>query len=366
MLFETCSGYHSVNWEYGSDWHWPDSAAMQALRANGSPDHVVPDGRLYESGRAALVTLIRHGMAKEEWKRIWLPSYYCGEVVAAVLQTEIAVSFYSDNPLNETVTLPPAKSGEVVLLVNYYGYRNAPATSIPTDIAVIEDHTHDPTGPWARQSRANYCFASLRKVLPIADGGVLWPPEAAELPPQIKCQPEHMQRAEKRMKAMRLKADYLAGRLDSKTEYRELHEETETAFDRISPGGPHPKTRELLNSLSLTAAAKLRRHNFAYLSDLLAQHSDVLFGAPDGEGQTPLGVILYFKRRAERDAVRERLIASAIYPAIIWPPATGFDAEATDFSERMLFLPCDYRYNRADLEIVAEKVHEAIKLLPRS
>jgi hypothetical protein len=39
---------------------------------------------------------------------------------------------------------------------------------------LVEDHSHDPFSPWAVGSSADYAFCSLRKTLPVPDGGLLW------------------------------------------------------------------------------------------------------------------------------------------------------------------------------------------------
>jgi hypothetical protein len=67
--------------------------------------------------------------------------------------------------------------------MNYFGLRTPPDLELPEGVEVLEDHSHDPVSAWAEQSSADFCLASLRKTLPINDGGALWSPVGHRLPP---------------------------------------------------------------------------------------------------------------------------------------------------------------------------------------
>ncbi|MGQ9708507.1 MAG: hypothetical protein ACUVUR_06495, partial [bacterium] len=74
----------------------------------------------------------------------------------------------------------------------------------------------------------------------------------------------------------------------------------------------------------------------------------------------PFSAILLFDSPQRRDFVRERLIASRVYPAILWslesPVVTGIPPHNLDFSRRMLSIHCDGRYSKEDMLRVAELV----------
>jgi len=67
----------------------------------------LPEASLFASGSGALVALVRWGSRRYGWRRVWLPSYYCPEVPAALraLVVEgVELAAYHDH----TLTAPPA------------------------------------------------------------------------------------------------------------------------------------------------------------------------------------------------------------------------------------------------------------------
>lgn len=142
--------------EYGGEFSAHDTArAASALAPGPLLAELLPRATLWGSGRAALLALV----LERRWKKLWLPSYICGEVIDALDSIEVA--FYKDHPLLHPAGLPGrVKDGEAVLRVNFFGLRGAEEAE-RSQGEVIEDHTHDPLGPWARASRATYAFASL-------------------------------------------------------------------------------------------------------------------------------------------------------------------------------------------------------------
>ena len=123
------------------------------------------------SGRQTIVALI----AQHQWKRIWLPVYFCYEVVDTIRQTGIELLFYPDYPGaydQNIVSELPYKKGDVLLRMNYFGLRTRRSNqSLP--IPVIEDHSHDLLGRWSLYSDADWCIASIRKTLPTVEGGMV-------------------------------------------------------------------------------------------------------------------------------------------------------------------------------------------------
>ena len=119
---------------------------------------------MYATGRHALCDLL---LLHPMWKRIWVPEYFCYDVIEAIEKTGLSVAFYNDNPIskddkNILQINQSFKSGDVLLRMNYFGlrgFRSNKHISIP----VIEDHSHDLLGEWALKSDADWCVASLRR-----------------------------------------------------------------------------------------------------------------------------------------------------------------------------------------------------------
>ncbi len=80
--------------EFGSDFHFLTD--YQSQRAHLTDVH--RDAVLMADGRQCIVALIR----QEGWRRIWMPEYFCYEVIETIkVQTRIEVLFYSDYPLQK-------------------------------------------------------------------------------------------------------------------------------------------------------------------------------------------------------------------------------------------------------------------------
>ena len=148
---------------------------------------------LFASGRDALVALVRWGAIRHGWRRVWVPSYYCPEVPAALaaIADVVELLVFPDHALwaPTQVGAIPAIRGDVVVLANQLGVRPRPDTDAMDAITaggvtLIEDHSHDLGSEWALRSGADYAFASLRKTLPLPDGGAVWSPRGLELPPE--------------------------------------------------------------------------------------------------------------------------------------------------------------------------------------
>ena len=67
-----------------------------------------------------------------------------------------------------------AGRGDAVLAVNFFGAGTGTGWAdqrAAADWLLVEDHSHDPFSPWAVGSNADFAFSSLRKTLPVPDGG---------------------------------------------------------------------------------------------------------------------------------------------------------------------------------------------------
>ena len=69
--------------EFGSDYHL---CGENYMKLNASCDFL-QDKRLYACGRHAFGALIQHN----DWKRIWIPAYFCYEVIEYIETLHIEV-----------------------------------------------------------------------------------------------------------------------------------------------------------------------------------------------------------------------------------------------------------------------------------
>jgi hypothetical protein len=338
-----------ARWEHGSEFHWVD--------LGGSDDGGDDDRGWLEaltsirhaSGRGALRALVEHAGCP----RVWLPSFVCAELVAAVGER---ARFYADDPeQTESPALADARPGDAVVRINYFGLRR-PASAVDLrarGLIVIDDHTHDPCGPWARDSDADYCIASLRKSLPLPDGAVSWSPADHPLPPA----PAPNDAAADKLPAMLLKALYLEGHPISKPGFRSLAIAGEARLAELADVGMSSVSSQLLGCLPISRWRLRRRENFRVFAEQL-EPSEVELLYPADPSLTPFACVLRFADAGARELMRRRLIDTCIYPAVLWPLDTLVDHRARfpaacSLSERLLALHCDARYSAADMRRVA-------------
>lgn len=337
-----------------------EAGAMHDLRPYppGAPaEWPWADERRYGTGRDALRALLAHGRVHRGWRRLWVPDYFCQDVVAALQQCELELRIYPDDPLRPLAAHVDTAAGDAVLVHNAFGLRGLPV--LPAGVDIVEDHSHDLTSPWAHHSSAAYAAASLRKTLPVPDGGVLWSPAGLPLPPPVPCTLQRERAGFQRLAAMHLKALYLAGHAVPKPAYRALSIAGEEHIAAGPISGMGPWTDAVLDSLPIAEWTAARRRNHAQLREALEGTRVTLAASQPGAG-TPLSALLVTETPEARDALSRGLIERDVYPAVLWsleePAVDGIGAAALDLSRRTLLVHVDHRYGAEDIERIADHI----------
>lgn len=327
--------------EYGSDFHYiqPCDSAVENFSS------FYPDAVFYASGRHALIDLYK----KMKWNRIWVPDYFCYEVLDSLVQAGLNLVFYTDYPLlneDELVLSLPYKDGDVLFRVNYFGLRSKRSnSSIP--VPVVEDHTHDLVGDWAINSDADWCIASLRKTLPLAEGGVLWSPKGFKMPALPKVSESNELLASRRWHAMRQKAMYLDDKIQDKSQFRSELISTEEQFDSMKVSGLDSKTANYIERFDINQWYLRKRENWSILKDIETDVFRVLVS--ENSNCNPFSLTLLFSEEEQRNHYRQTLINKDVYPAILWAIPPHKSSELKQFSGRVLSIHCDARYGIDDM-----------------
>lgn len=333
--------------EFGSDFHY-----VQSTGGSGNTlRDFFPSANYYADGRQALIHLYR----SQGWQRLWVPEYFCYDVVASLEKAGLNLAFYTDHPdyHDDSKTLEAIqrkghfRAADALLRVNYYGTRSYRSTE-RLNIPVVEDHTHDLIGDWALRSTADWCIASLRKSLPVPEGGMLWSPVGLKLPAKPAVSEENEKIATIRWEAMKLKARYLAGEDVEKAAFRAGFVDTEEYFDRAEVCALDRQSQEFLKAFDVRDWYNRKRENWELLRDI--KKESVWVVRPEGMGCYPFSLVLLFDSQEERDRVRKELIARQVYPAILWSIHAAKDGEGLKFSQGMLSIHCDARYNAAEIQ----------------
>lgn len=352
-------------WEHGSDFH---------LMSYDAPEEDVHpwSGRsnAYASGRDALHALLCHGKAVRGWKRLLIPDYYCQKVVQSFFNAGLELALYQDNP-EEPGPLPPKirlKKGDAVLIVNFFGLRSKPAYDAfgGDGIEIIEDHTHDPWSAWAAGSTADWCVLSLRKTLPLPDGGLLWSPMRHRLPAAPIPSNDREDASAKRLAAMLLKRLYLHGHPVAKDEFRLLYEAAEASLDMPRGAAMTAWSMNLLRSFPVQRMREMRRSNHAVLQVQLADLQGVRMLKPsDAEDACPFSCVLIFDSTEMRNRIRYGLIRKHVYTAVLWPleqaAVNGISERSLALSRNMISVHCDSRYAEPDMMRVAATIRELMR-----
>jgi perosamine synthetase len=152
---------------------------------------------LHDSGRAALYWALR-SLALPSDSTVWMPSYHCGVEVDAAIAAGYRVRFYrigldltiDENDLRRRLTHQPGP----VLIIHYFGFAQPGIHQIAElcsrhGCTLIEDCAHAlfSTDSSGRQlgTIAPFAVFSLRKTLPLIDGGALRAAPQSSILPQF-------------------------------------------------------------------------------------------------------------------------------------------------------------------------------------
>jgi len=342
----------TARWELGSLFDlapWPVDAGADPGRRPWD-EH---DRRLTGTGRGALALALAGG----GFRRVWVPSYLCQEVVTSIEDAGIPVARYADSPVDAEPGLAELAlaAGDAVLIVSYFGVRRrqgASAAAAARGAAVIEDHTHAPCSAWALASTADYCVASLRKLLPIADGGVVWSPRGRALPPEPPVAAALAQAAATKLEGMVLKRLYLDGQAVDKVALRRLLAAGEAGLYAGTASGMTALSRAVLGAAPIGAWDRRRAACFAAFAAALPELPGVRLVRPEHADDVPFSALLELDTPARRDRVLQRCCERGVYPSTLWPldvPGDDLPPAHRTLARRLLSVPIDMRYAPDDL-----------------
>jgi hypothetical protein len=346
-------------WEQGSEFHWlGSSGTWGGQKRNPWGKDFVAVG----SGRDALRCLLRYGRTSLGWRRALIPSFLCQQIARVIVDEGFHVEAYFDDP-REPINAPRPHSGDALLVVNTFGMRPQWRGQLTYNGAVIEDHTHDPWSSWAWDSKANYCIVSVRKTLPVPDGGIIWSPVKMPLPNAPVLTLAHHAAAAHKLEAMILKAMYLAECGIDKGTFRALAINGESGISTRDASAMLSVSIAVLNCFDTSAWREQRYANYRLVATRLADIAGVSVLVPQDHGSCPFSVVLACHKPSIRERLLKGLIERHIYPAILWPLENSvleLPDETVDLSKRILSLHCDGRYNERDMNRVADAVIEIL------
>jgi len=343
--------------EFGSNFHYINFKNKGNSLFNNNYEK-----RYFADGRLALKALIIDQIINNNWKCLWVPEYFCYHVIESIRSTGIELKFYPDYPLADDISLINSLSfneGDVILRVNYFGVRGFRDNS-KINIPVIEDHSHDLISDWALKSNADYCFASLRKTIPIPNGGILWSPLNHTLPAQLDSTKENEIITYQKLCAMLLKKIYLEEQSISKDIYRCLFRESEESLNIMELSGISLFVKKMIENINIEDFYKKGKNNWNLIYEDLKHIFNILKPEESCNNFTPFSIILIFDNIIQRNQFREKLIENNIYPVILWEIPEGHTEIVNKFSNNMLSLYCDGRFSKRDIRQMIKKIKSLV------
>ena len=335
--------------EFGSDFHY----CIDFSSDNENILSKKKEAHYFANGRQAIQHLLIHS----KWKRIWIPTYFCYSIVEAIKQTDIKIAFYDDSPLSDDRNLISNikfNPNDVLLRMNYFGLRTW-RDNVSTPVAVIEDHSHDLCGEWIEKSNADWIIASVRKTLPVPEGGVLWSPKKHKIPNAPKSTLENDLLAYKRLSAMLMKTLYLSQSEISKETFRKLYIDTEGDFEKLSVCAIEDFCKRLIETLDIKEWYQQKKENWKLLSDIESGNFKILY-PEDISKCNPFALILQFSSIKQRDIFKSNLIQKQVYPAVLWNIPQEQSQEIVNIGQTLLSIHCDARYDSQDVALLKKQL----------
>jgi hypothetical protein len=189
------------------------------------------------------------------------------------------------------------------------------------------------------------------------------------LPPQPEITEIRRTAAALKFSAMVLKGIYMAGGNLEKSDFRKLAILGEKQIAAAPVSGMSEISRSILGNIPIQNWRAIRRQNHHFLMEALSSCRWIEPLQPtmeNHEAAVPFAFIFLCDSKERRLFIQEHLIEQRIYPAVLWPleAGDGFEhlrAIDLDFSQRMLSIHCDMRYDARTMSKVADRLLRAGK-----
>lgn len=285
--------------------------------------------------------------------QIWLPSYLCDVIVAAVTAAGLTPRFYpvgTDLRVSSNRWREAVQPNDLVVVIDYFGF-SADNTVIEGSrrqgALVVEDAAQALLSSHVG-TNTDFAILSPRKFLGVPDGGILWVNPTSSWA-DLTLPPPPNQWWLKAVTATVLRREF--DRYGGDRHWFQLFQETE----RSAPSEKYAMstlTQAMLQySFDYGEIARQRTANYLALAERLRPWA--VFPTLPAE-TIPLGFPV---RTKGRDQVRQALFDEEIYPPIHWPLSgivpKRFQA-SHQLSAELLTLPCDQRYNEQDMERISK------------
>lgn len=324
----------------------------------------------FQSGRNAIEALMKCIQEKSGIQKILLPDYVCETVLDAVIRANMEYELYCVNR-NFELELSDIEKGvqsgiRCLYIVQYFGNKfskqtiDAIAKWHKEGVIVVEDITmslfsSDSTGG---VGFGDYILGSIRKWLPIPDGGFLCSKE--QVLPEITAHSYVSKYTDYYRLVQTMKRMYVQGGFRDKelkenylTYYRNSIEELFSDY-RIYPMSEF--SMNYIKNYDWNEVVAKRIQNFDYLYEKIKNIEQIQVKIKREDGYIPLGMVI---RCDARDQLMNRLIENDIYCNVHWRlKARTENPDIETLSMQIMTIPCDQRYDIAEMDYIADVMEQ--------
>ncbi|HWT27708.1 MAG TPA: hypothetical protein VN131_07185 [Mobilitalea sp.] len=351
--------------EYGSDFDLASNRKYRNLFADRS---FLANSDFFRSGRDILRAIaIRY---KDIRKRVLLPALCCRPMVKPFEDNGLEAVYYKfkqDLTIDLNDVLSKLEPDDIIIYMNFIGIQAVKDETLEAlrnqfpDLIMIEDRTQDYFYPRSSKFVPDYTLCSLRKWLAIPDGALLQSKDDS-----IKYgKDEDTFYSDFRFDMMVSKSEYLkSGNSKVKELVRSLAVTAGDYLDHdLSVINMSTRAFDILFNMDFSKMIEARKENSKILSEQLTRNERVrvLPGFQPG-----MPAIYYPILVENRDEFQRSLLKNGIYSEILWPlpaKACGVCEVCDDISTHILALPCDHRYDTADMMNIADIVNLTLEEL---
>lgn len=321
------------------------------------------------SGRTALEHIVEH-LVTEGKQSVYMPAYCCHTMIEPFDTHGMKVKFY-DVVLTERGLkreFDKDNNCDVVFLMDYFGHIDAETADIARDQKSkgktrVYDATHSMYSPFESQMY-DYIFGSYRKWVDINCGFIAQKDKFYQRLTQNSNSEDKYHIL--RQRCFDLKALYMSGRISDKKEFLSLIDEAESYLEEnYHHKMPDNRSLAILRDTDAKFIRKRRCDNGAYLTSLINEigSKDVrCFNTSITDDETPLFIPIYVNLEKRND-LKRYLIQKDIYCPVHWPLSElhKISEKSKELYQSELSIICDQRYDRDDMERIAESITDFLK-----
>ena len=317
----------------------------------------IDDIEYFSTGRDAIYTLVN----SLESRRIWLPNYLCRSIYDPINKAGKEILFYKINmdlSISEDF-IKEIKDGDIVFIINYFGIiqNNIYEQLKKKDIKTISDITHS----LINMDKISYIveisdfiICSLRKIGPFPDGAFLGS-DKLDLPSCKNSIREDF--SFKRAGAM-LSRGYSKMNNFKNDENFTVFIKMEKMLDNTEDYGYKMSyfSKNILKRFDFEKVYKKTKNNFNYLKNNIVKNKKLKLINKQYLSQF---IILFCNTENYRDYIRNKLAKSKIFCPIHWD--MSWLIKENNISNRILSIPCDYRYNLVNMKFITSKLNKILE-----